>query len=83
MLAQLRRHTPGYRIATRWRSHGSEATLSGRGQWWHKKALLKDPAITVEQVAKRLGVAPSTLYRYLPGGRSATDAYRAELLGLA
>jgi DNA invertase Pin-like site-specific DNA recombinase len=35
------------------------------------RALLRDPDITVEQVAKRLGVAPSTLYRHLPGGRSA------------
>jgi DNA invertase Pin-like site-specific DNA recombinase len=33
------------------------------------KALLRDPGITVEQAAKRLGVAPSTLYRHLPGGR--------------
>ena len=37
------------------------------------KALLRDPEITVEQVAERLTVAPSTLYRYLPGGRSAID----------
>lgn len=35
------------------------------------KALLRDPDITVEQVARRLGVVPSTLYRHLPGGRSA------------
>ena len=35
------------------------------------KALLKDPAITVEQVARRLRVGPSTLYRHLPGGRGA------------
>jgi DNA invertase Pin-like site-specific DNA recombinase len=34
------------------------------------KALLKDENITVEEVAKRLSVAPSTLYRHLPGGRS-------------
>ena len=33
------------------------------------KALLRDPDITVEKVAKRLGVSPSTLYRHLPGGR--------------
>ncbi len=33
------------------------------------KALLADPEITVEQVAERLKVAPSTLYRHLPGGR--------------
>jgi DNA invertase Pin-like site-specific DNA recombinase len=35
------------------------------------KALLRDPDITVEQAASRLGVASSTLYRHLPGGRSA------------
>lgn len=35
------------------------------------KALLADPNITVEEVAKRLNVAPSTLYRHLPGGRGA------------
>lgn len=29
------------------------------------RALLRDPAITVEQAAKRLDVAPSTLYRHL------------------
>ena len=37
------------------------------------KALLRDPDIPVEQVARRLGVAPSTLYRHLPGGRSAVS----------
>ena len=35
------------------------------------RALLADPEITVEEVAARLKVAPSTLYRHLPGGRSA------------
>lgn len=34
------------------------------------KALLRDPKISVEQIAKRLGVAPATLYRHIPGGRS-------------
>jgi DNA invertase Pin-like site-specific DNA recombinase len=38
------------------------------------KALLRDPEITVTQVAARLGVAPSTLYRHIPGGRSAVTA---------
>jgi len=33
------------------------------------KAMLADPDITVEEVATRLKVAPSTLYRHLPGGR--------------
>ena len=35
------------------------------------KALLRDPTITVEEVARRLRVGPATLCRYLPGGRSA------------
>jgi DNA invertase Pin-like site-specific DNA recombinase len=38
------------------------------------KTLLVNPEITVEQVAARLGVAASTLYRYLPGGRGGLDA---------
>lgn len=33
------------------------------------RALLTDPDITVEEVAKRLRVGVSTLYRQLPGGR--------------
>ena len=33
--------------------------------------MLKDPEITVLQVARRLGVAASTLYRHLPRARTA------------
>jgi DNA invertase Pin-like site-specific DNA recombinase len=36
-------------------------------------ALLHDPAITMEEVAKRLQVSPATLYRHFPGGRSGLD----------
>ena len=35
------------------------------------KALLANLDLTVEDVAARLSVSPATLYRYLPGGRSA------------
>lgn len=51
--------------------------LGGRPPAWNDediiaaKALLRDPAITVNQAARRLGVAPATLYRHIPGGRSA------------
>jgi DNA invertase Pin-like site-specific DNA recombinase len=34
------------------------------------KAMLKDPTMTVADVASQLGVSASTLYRHLPGGRS-------------
>jgi DNA invertase Pin-like site-specific DNA recombinase len=37
------------------------------------KAMLADPEITVEEVARRLNVAPSTLYRHMPGGRGAKE----------
>jgi len=33
------------------------------------KAMLADPNITVDEVAGRLKVAASTLYRHMPGGR--------------
>lgn len=35
------------------------------------KALLRDPAISVGEVARRLGISETTLYRHFPGGRSA------------
>lgn len=41
------------------------------------QALLRDPEITVEEVARRLKVAPATLYRHLPGGRSAVTRGKA------
>lgn len=37
------------------------------------RALLADTEITVEDVARRLGVGPSTLYRYLPAARQAAQ----------
>src|SRR5215475_8861690 len=41
------------------------------------KAMLADPSLTVADVARQLRVAPSTLYRHLPGGRSALRDGRA------
>ena len=52
----------------RGRVGGRPAALTER-DLQEARALLKDPTITVEQVAKRLGVGASTLYRHLPGGR--------------
>ena len=42
------------------------------------RALLADPEITVEQVAARLKVSASTLYRHLPGGRGAVVGAAAD-----
>lgn len=38
------------------------------------KTLFANLDITGDQIAARLGVAPATLYRYLPGGRGAIHA---------
>ena len=38
------------------------------------RALLADPEISVEDVARRLGVGTSTLYRYLPAARQSAKA---------
>ena len=56
----------------RGRLGGRPPALSGQ-DLVEAKALFRDPEITVTQVAKRLGVAPSTLYRHIPGGRSAVE----------
>jgi transposase-like protein len=37
------------------------------------RALLSDPEITVEDIARRFGLGPSTLYRYLRGGSGFSD----------
>ena len=42
------------------------------------RALPADPQVPVEQVAARLKVSISTLYRHLPGGRSAVAAAAAD-----
>lgn len=38
------------------------------------RTLLKEGSLTVVEVASRVGVTPSTLYRYLPAARSAVEA---------
>jgi len=54
----------------RGRKGGRPPALSEQGLR-KAKAMLRDPQITVEEVAAQLGVGASTLYRHLPGGRSA------------
>lgn len=44
------------------------------GQIRRAKAMLADPMITVVEVAQELGTTTSTLYRHIPGGRSAVAA---------
>jgi hypothetical protein len=53
---------------------GNDTPALGERDLAAAKALLGDPDITVEEVARRVGVSPATLYRHLPGGRSALSA---------
>jgi DNA invertase Pin-like site-specific DNA recombinase len=39
-------------------------------------ALLRDPSLTVKEIAQRLDVAPSTIYAHFPGGRAALTSGR-------
>ena len=50
---------------------GGRKPALGPAEVKRAKAMLSDPTITIEDVAKQLGVPISTLHRYLPGGCSA------------
>ena len=49
---------------------GGRKPSMGESEIRRAKAMLSDPSITVEEVARQMGVQPSTLYRHIPGGRS-------------
>jgi len=57
----------------RGRKGGRPPALKGR-DLVRARALLRDPEISVEEVARAMGVGVATLYRHLPGGRSAVTS---------
>ena len=56
---------------------GGRRPAMGDAEIRRAKAMLNDPNITVEEVAQQMNVKPSTLYRHIPGGRSAIQTERA------
>jgi DNA invertase Pin-like site-specific DNA recombinase len=54
----------------RGRVGGRPQALSGKDRTV-VAALLRDPSLTVKEIAQRLDVAPSTIYAHFPGGRAA------------
>jgi DNA invertase Pin-like site-specific DNA recombinase len=56
---------------------GGRKPAMGEAEIRRAKAMLSDPTITVEEVARQMGVQPSTLYRHIPGGRSALAEHAA------
>ena len=78
-LAEFERSVIRERTSAGLASAKARGRLGGRPPAWTEedvkaaKALLRDPQISVEEVSRRMGVAPSTLYRHIPGGRNALD----------
>lgn len=56
---------------------GGRKPSMGEAEIKRAKAMLADPTITVEEVAQQMGVRASTLYRHIPGGRSALQSEAA------
>jgi DNA invertase Pin-like site-specific DNA recombinase len=59
-------------VRSRGRKGGRPRSLSDK-DLKQARALLSDPEITVEDIARRFGLGPSTLYRYLPAARQAAQ----------
>ena len=70
----LERTYAGLAVARAAGRRGGRKPALGPAEVKRARAMLTNPTITVEEVAKQLGVPISTLYRHLPGGRSALTA---------
>lgn len=73
----LERTHAGLATARAANRRGGRPKALTEGQIRRARAMLADPMITVEEVAQQLGTATSTLYRHIPGGRSAIVGYAA------
>ncbi|RWK44774.1 recombinase family protein [Mesorhizobium sp.] len=66
----LERSYAGLAVAKALGRRGGRKPAMGPAEIKRAKAMLMDSSVTVEEVARQLGVPPSTLYRHIPGGRS-------------
>jgi len=78
-LAEFERHIikertmAGLKAAKEMGRTGGRPSLFNPETLTYAKALLKDKKITVKDAAKHFKLSPATLYRHLPGGRSALE----------
>lgn len=70
----LERTHAGLATARAANCHGGQPKALSDAQVRRAKAMLADPMIIVGEVAQQLGIKTSTLYRHIPGERSAFDA---------
>ncbi|SFM05995.1 Site-specific DNA recombinase [Bradyrhizobium sp. NFR13] len=66
----LERSCAGLAVAKALGRRGGRKPAMGPSEIKRAKAMLMDSSVTVEEVARQIGVQPSTLYRHIPGGRS-------------
>ncbi len=69
--ARLTSRNPSLRAAARRGRTGGRPRALDEAKLRAAKALLASGSFTASEVARQVGCAPSTLYRHLPGGRSA------------
>lgn len=67
----LERTHAGLATARAANRRGGRPRALDEGKIRRARAMLADPTITVQEVAQQLGTTSSTLYRHIPGGRSA------------
>ncbi|MDZ4759654.1 MAG: recombinase family protein [Alphaproteobacteria bacterium] len=68
------RTNEGLRAAARRGRFGGRPKSMSQADLAVARTLLADPAIPVADIARRLNISPATLYRHLPGGKSALDS---------
>lgn len=73
----LERTQRGLATARRANRRGGRPKALDENQIKQAKLMLADPMLTVEEVAKEMGVQVSTLYRHIPGGRSSISRQAA------
>lgn len=70
----IERTKAGLRAAAARGRRGGRPPSMNEAQVRAAKAMLRSGDLTAAEVARQLGVSPSTLYRHVVGGRSALDA---------
>ncbi len=70
----VERTRAGLAAAAAWGRRGGRPPALDEAKVRAAKAMLASGTMTASEVARQVGVSPSTLYRHLPGGRSAVAA---------
>jgi DNA invertase Pin-like site-specific DNA recombinase len=70
----IERTKAGLRAAAQRGRRGGRPRTVDEAKLRAAKAMLASGTMTASEVARQIGISPSTLYRHLPGGRGSLDA---------